>query len=233
MCQSTHDSIGTQLTAIKLNIVNILNNRNQPDDLKKIDGHLQNTIDEVRSMAYSLIPPEIERYGLFAALSNHFDKITQTSGVHVDFSTYGAPIQSHELSISIFRILQELSSNTLKHSKAKNIKVSINSFEHTVNILYEDDGGGFAPEKVKNGLGLSNITSRVRAIGGDSNFELLSEREIQILKLLANGYTSEDIAAQLQISGLTVKTHRKNMMQKLNASNGMELIKKAFEKGLI
>ena len=62
---------------------------------------------------------------------------------------------------------------------------------------------------------------------------LLSEREIQILKLLANGSTSEDIASQLQISGLTVKTHRKNMMLKLKASNGMELIKKAFEKGLI
>jgi DNA-binding NarL/FixJ family response regulator len=62
---------------------------------------------------------------------------------------------------------------------------------------------------------------------------LLSEREIQILKLLANGSTSEDIASQLRISGLTVKTHRKNMMQKLNASNGMELIKKAFERGLI
>lgn len=62
---------------------------------------------------------------------------------------------------------------------------------------------------------------------------LLSEREIQILKLLANGNTSESIASQLKISGLTVKTHRKNMMQKLNASNGMELIKKAFERGLI
>lgn len=171
LAKELHDSIGTQLTAIKLNVVNILNNRNQPNDLKKIDMHLQHTIDEVRSMAYSLTPPEIERYGLFTALSNHFDKITQTSGIHVDFSTYGDDIQTNELSISIFRVLQELSSNTMKHTKAKNIKVSINSFEQTVNILYEDDGGGFDPEKVKNGLGLSNITSRVRAIGGTSNFE--------------------------------------------------------------
>jgi signal transduction histidine kinase len=171
LAKELHDSIGTQLTAIKLNVVNILNNRNQPDDLKKIDTHLQHTIDEVRSMAYSLTPPEIERYGLFTALSNHFDKITQTSGIRVDFSTYGDDIQTNELSISIFRILQELSSNTLKHTKAKNIKITINSFEQTVNVLYEDDGGGFAPEKVKNGLGLSNITSRVGAIGGTSNFE--------------------------------------------------------------
>ncbi|WKZ58417.1 MAG: two-component regulator propeller domain-containing protein [Cyclobacteriaceae bacterium] len=171
LAKELHDSIGTQLTAIKLNVVNILNNRTQPDDLKKIDAHLQHTIDEVRSMAYSLTPPEIERYGLFTALSNHFDKITQTSGIRVDFSTYGADIQANELSISIFRILQELSSNTLKHTKAKNIKVTINSFEQTVNILYEDDGGGFDPEKAKNGLGLSNIISRVGAIGGTSNFE--------------------------------------------------------------
>ena len=171
LAKELHDSIGTQLTAIKLNIVNILNNRNRPDDLNKINVHLQHTIDEVRSIAYSLTPPEIERYGLFEALSNHFNKITQTSGIQVDFSTYGADIQANELSISIFRILQELSSNTIKHTQAKNIKVSINSFEHMVSVLYEDDGGGFAPERVKNGLGLSNITSRVRAIGGVGNFE--------------------------------------------------------------
>lgn len=174
LAKELHDSIGTQLTAIKLNVANILNNRNQPEDLKKIDTHLQNTIDEVRTIAYSLAPPEIERYGLFTALSNHFDKITQTTGVNVDFSTYGADIQANELSISIFRILQELSSNTIKHTKARNIKVSINSFEQMVNILYEDDGGGFYPENIKSGLGLSNITSRVRAVGGISNFESTS-----------------------------------------------------------
>lgn len=61
----------------------------------------------------------------------------------------------------------------------------------------------------------------------------LSDREITILKLIARGLTSEEIASQLKISPLTVKSHRKNMIQKLKAKNSNELLVKAFERGII
>lgn len=61
----------------------------------------------------------------------------------------------------------------------------------------------------------------------------LSEREVTILKFIARGLTSEEIAAQLKISPLTVKSHRKNMIQKLKAKNSSELLVKAFERGII
>jgi DNA-binding NarL/FixJ family response regulator len=61
----------------------------------------------------------------------------------------------------------------------------------------------------------------------------LSDREMLILKLIAKGKTSESISKDLQISHLTVKAHRRNMIQKLNVSNSSELLAKAFELGLI
>ncbi len=61
----------------------------------------------------------------------------------------------------------------------------------------------------------------------------LSERELTILKLIARGLTSDEIAAQLKISPLTVKAHRKNMIQKLKAKNSSELLVKAFERGIL
>jgi DNA-binding NarL/FixJ family response regulator len=61
----------------------------------------------------------------------------------------------------------------------------------------------------------------------------LSDREVTILKLIAKGLTSEEIAGQLHISPLTVKSHRKNMIQKLRAKNSSELLVKAFERGII
>ncbi|MDJ1473354.1 response regulator transcription factor [Cytophagaceae bacterium DM2B3-1] len=62
---------------------------------------------------------------------------------------------------------------------------------------------------------------------------LLSKREEEILKLIARGKTSATIAEALQISELTVKTHRRNMMRKLQANNTSEMITKAIEKGII
>ena len=61
----------------------------------------------------------------------------------------------------------------------------------------------------------------------------LSEREVMILKLIAKGLTTDEISVQLKISPLTVKSHRKNMIQKLKAKNSTELLVKAFERGVI
>jgi DNA-binding NarL/FixJ family response regulator len=66
-----------------------------------------------------------------------------------------------------------------------------------------------------------------------TNDSPLSDREITILKLIARGLTSDAIADQLNISPLTVKSHRKNMIQKLKAKNSSELLVKAFERGII
>lgn len=61
----------------------------------------------------------------------------------------------------------------------------------------------------------------------------LSQREQEILKLIARGKTSENISEALSISHLTVKTHRRNMIRKLQAKNSSELITKAIEKGIL
>jgi two-component system invasion response regulator UvrY len=60
-----------------------------------------------------------------------------------------------------------------------------------------------------------------------------SDRELQILRLIASGKTSDDIAHNLKISELTVKTHRRNMMRKLNANNTAQLVSKALELGYL
>lgn len=62
---------------------------------------------------------------------------------------------------------------------------------------------------------------------------LLSDREIEILKHLSEGQSNESVSQKLKISVLTVKTHRKNILRKLNAENSLQMIRIAFEKGLI
>lgn len=67
----------------------------------------------------------------------------------------------------------------------------------------------------------------------DSDFPLLTRREAEVLKMIANGFTNQEIADQLFVSPLTVDSHRKNLLMKLTARNTAELIKIAFCKGLI
>jgi DNA-binding NarL/FixJ family response regulator len=65
------------------------------------------------------------------------------------------------------------------------------------------------------------------------NNDLLSDREIEVLRLIAKGKTSKEIGIELNISPLTIKAHRRNMIKKLQVSNSTELISQALEKGLL
>jgi signal transduction histidine kinase len=71
----------------------------------------------------------------------------------------------------VFRIIQELISNSLKHSDAKNISIHINAFDDLLNIVYEDNGKGFVWNDTQRGAGLFNIESRVQSLDGRLKFE--------------------------------------------------------------
>ncbi|MES1181587.1 MAG: ATP-binding protein, partial [Flavobacterium sp.] len=84
---------------------------------------------------------------------------------------FGNDLHRYELNIILFRVIQELLSNTIKHSFAKNVAIHINSFDDILNIMYEDDGIGFSYDPVQSGLGLDNVESRIRSIKGTLKFE--------------------------------------------------------------
>ncbi|MBL7877988.1 MAG: response regulator transcription factor [Cyclobacteriaceae bacterium] len=65
------------------------------------------------------------------------------------------------------------------------------------------------------------------------SFSLLSDREIEILKLLSEGQSNEAVSQRLKISALTIKTHRKNILRKLGAENSLQMVRIAYEKGLV
>jgi len=74
---------------------------------------------------------------------------------------------------------------------------------------------------------------RVREGGEQETYDGLTEREREVLTLIAEGYTTQEIALELHISTKTVERHRSNIMEKLNLHNRIELTKYAIRKGLI
>jgi signal transduction histidine kinase len=170
IAKELHDGVGTTLTAIKLRVRQLLQVHHDPL-ADEIEDQFQTTISEIKNIIYGLTPPSLERYGLFTALKNYINKVGKTMPIGISLKTYGYDINRYELNIMIFRIIQELVSNSVKHSFAKNISIHVSSFDDVISIIYEDDGIGFKYDPIQNGLGLDSIDSRIRSINGTLKFD--------------------------------------------------------------
>jgi signal transduction histidine kinase len=170
IAKDLHDSVGTDFSAIKMMVSQLLRKHQEPE-AEEIESQFQNSIQEIKSIIYDLSPPGLERYGLMTGLRNYTDKINGKVPTKIAISTFGEEVKDPALSLSAFRILQELISNSLKHSNAQNISIHLNAFDDLLNMVYEDDGKGFILSDSRRGAGLFNIESRVQSLHGRLKFE--------------------------------------------------------------
>jgi signal transduction histidine kinase len=165
-----HDRVGTNLTAIKLTVNQILQTHKDPH-IGDVEEQFQIAIREIKDIIYGLTPPSLERYGLFTSLKNYVGKLNKSIPINISLKTFGREVGGGNLNIILFRVLQELLNNSIKHSFAKNITIHINAFEDVLNIMYEDDGIGFSYDPLQSGLGLDNIESRIHSVNGTLKFD--------------------------------------------------------------
>jgi signal transduction histidine kinase/ligand-binding sensor domain-containing protein len=170
IAKDLHDSVGTDFSAIKMTVNQLLKKHNDPKS-EEIETHFQSTIQDIKSIIYGLAPPGLERYGLITAVNNYINKLNGTISPKIELHTFGPDIKDPGINIAVFRVLQELISNSLKHSDAQSIALHINSFEDLLNIVYEDNGKGFSWDAANKGLGLYNIESRIQSVKGQLRFD--------------------------------------------------------------
>ena len=170
-----HDDISSKLIAISLNL-QILKYENIEESKK--DNIINNiiaindkTIESSRKIAHHLYPPVLEKFGLKDALNELVLDFNNTDNIHIQLSF--EIIFSKEVTnvhLQIFRIIQELINNSIKHGKATLIRISFSKNS----CAYSDNGIGFDNSKLEKtmGLGFSNIKNRIRNING--TFKLTS-----------------------------------------------------------
>lgn len=167
IAQDLHDRLGGTLAALKLALRKPENNV-QPDDLAIIDL----AVNEVRSIAHNLSTGLVHKYGLNEAINQLFRTLEQSKGIK--FSLYLHPnthTLGQSLGIELYRIVQELVSNTIKHSKASEVSLQTNFSDGIFNLIFEDNGVGFDANAAKGGIGLENIKARVKRIGGELHID--------------------------------------------------------------
>lgn len=171
IAKDLHDSVGSSLLATKLSIGRILKRYNH-QEADEIEHQLSNTLNEIKNIIYDLSPTDLERDGLSVSVKNYIDKLSGVTDIQLSVIFYGNDITDIRIITPVFRILQELLSNSIKYSSGTTISIYINSFETLLNIVYEDNGQGFSANVSKGvGLGLKNIEARVKSLNGQAKFD--------------------------------------------------------------
>ena len=166
-----HDDIGSLLSTMKLNLIYLQKAQHEEDRKKVLDQTFEMVKDglaNVRRISYDLLPPTLVRLGLWEAIKELTNRLNDSEQVSIALSINGTDDfrLSEPKELAIFRVVQELVSNTLHHSGAKHIGLEINANKARLTLDYKDDGPGFSNAQQLGGLGMTNMQSRIRAIKG-------------------------------------------------------------------
>lgn len=171
IAKDLHDSLGGLLSTIKLQFDNVRSKKQELAHLKEYNhAHklLDTAVDEVRTISRNLQPGSLHDLGLVSAIKDLINRFEGDNYPEIDFQYYEMPDKMDKMiSLSIYRIIQELLNNSLKHAQATEILIQINTEDNELVIQYEDDGVGFDQNNLKRkGMGLENIKSRVNYMHG-------------------------------------------------------------------
>nr|WP_315144873.1 sensor histidine kinase [uncultured Flavobacterium sp.] len=166
LSRELHDGVGPYLTSLKHYIENKVENELKKTEMKKI---VDDTIAEIRLMSNALMPSSIDDFGIGVTLTNFIESVKKSTTVTIEYEDLtlqdNSKITNHQ-AINLFRISKELINNSLKHAKAKNIRITLSEFDDFISLFYFDDGIGFDISTVKLGLGINNIKERVEICNG-------------------------------------------------------------------
>lgn len=176
LAKDLHDGLGGMLSGIKFSLSNMKGNLIMtPDNAQAFERSidmLDSSIKEMRRVAHNMMPEVLVKYGLDTALKEFCNEIDQSGVIHTNYHSMGMDKISVEQTsaITIYRIVQELVNNAIKHAAATNVLVQTqySETEKTISITVEDDGKGFDKEALKkaSGIGWSNIQNRVDFLKG-------------------------------------------------------------------
>lgn len=188
LARELHDGIGPLISTIKLHLDAL---RSELRDVPQKVGKKMEVMDELireaglelRRVSHDLMPSALEDLGLVAALENLCHKANQSEKVQVEFYHVGMKERLNpKMALGIFRMAQELLNNAFKYAQATIISVQLIRYPESVLLMVEDDGIGFDKADLKmlvqNGIGIRNIQTRARALGGQFHIDAQKDKGV-------------------------------------------------------
>ncbi len=177
LAKDLHDGLGGMLSGVKLSFVNM--KENMVMDAESVSSfensimQLDNTIAELRKVAHNLMPEALVKFGLTNAILDFCNSMQLASKTKIIFEPMGTERQlSNTADLYVYRIIQELINNAIKHAAPNQILVQLTKTTDKVLLTVEDDGKGFNKELLQSatGIGMKNLQQRVDYFKGKIDF---------------------------------------------------------------
>ncbi len=161
--------------ALKLSLESIFNSATLDEETKDKVAQsgiwLKQASEEVRNISHQMLPRALAETGLVSAIRDMLERSFANSGIDYEFDSYNSDDRYDEdFEINIYRIVQEVITNVLKHSKAKKVDVQLLKSNDYLVLNISDDGIGF-DDNVQQGNGINNISGRVILLKGNINLD--------------------------------------------------------------
>lgn len=171
LARDLHDGLGSMLSGVKLSLGAVKGNMILTDEYAQLFGRaldkLDESIAEMRRVAHSMMPEALLRLGLQQAVQDFCDGLKNISPMKISCQLYGDNKRlSAGAEIVIYRVVQELVNNVLKHAQATELLVQVVQSAEQISITVEDNGRGFDTSTLPAGAGLQNVRSRVAYLNG-------------------------------------------------------------------
>ncbi len=168
-----HDDIGSKLGVLHLAFHRLRRTDAESEPYAALCGEIEDligtTLTTTRNISHELLPPTLEDFGLVEALREFSESVRKTGALDYRFESDIArsDLPDATVELNLFRIVQELTNNSLKYAQATEITVQLLKESDQIALYYRDNGQGFDAEHMQSrGLGLKNIENRVRIIKG-------------------------------------------------------------------
>lgn len=173
IARELHDGIVSKLHGIRIHLQDLMEQGQERSlesvDLTNTERYLADATDELRKVAQNLLSDTLLQNGLAAAIKSFCWQVAQLTGQSILFQSFGEHRRLDiNIELSIYRIVQELVHNAVKHANAKQIVVQLNFKNKVLYVTVEDDGIGYQSMQLAThmGMGIKNIYARVKMING-------------------------------------------------------------------
>jgi len=168
-----HDNIGQLMTLAKIQVEMA---RESPETLEEVAKTLGTGIRELRALSKLINPEALKSLSLEEAIRLEIERFNRMNFIKSKFNVIGSSLEMNsKKEVIIFRILQEFLSNTIKHSKASHLEVSLTYENNCLLLTAKDDGIGFAENSSFSGIGLRNMQNRAKLI--EAKLQIKSEKD--------------------------------------------------------
>jgi signal transduction histidine kinase len=173
IARELHDDINQRLAVLGIRLSYLMQGPDATAEFKQeigeVSQEIANLAADIQAVSHRLHPAKLEILGLERAAAAFCDEVSNRHGLTIDVHFENIPTAlPREISLSLYRVLQEALQNVVKHSTSRHAYVSLKGQIDTINLTVEDSGAGFDPEETMRGrgLGLTSMNERLKVVGG-------------------------------------------------------------------